>query len=99
MQRIFCYAHQADTVRWLLDEMLGVKFGSVRFSPVFDSVPMRGLEGATFVNVTNHPLQPPSDIFEAIRVFGFITIDLSDQYLRERIGSRRYARTRSAAAT
>jgi hypothetical protein len=52
---------------------------------------LSGGAGYTFVNVVNHPDQPPPEMLQMVRAHGFLTMDISDEPLRQRLPGRKRA--------
>ncbi len=42
--------------------------------------------------------QPPAEMMDCVRVYGFITMELSDEHLRARLGARRALHDMPAAS-
>jgi hypothetical protein len=84
---MFCYSPQKMAIIELLREM---GFMSPQLHAINDAETIRGLEGCTFVRIRNHMIQPPQDLLNNVRIYGFMTVELNDQFMRERLGRGAY---------
>lgn len=56
--------------------------------PISEPEQMRGIEGGVFVDVCGHPNQPPLELYEIIRAYGWTVIRIDDSFARSRARNR-----------
>lgn len=87
MERLWCYAPQARTVRILLEPFMAI--GRTSLVPVDDPYRMRGYGGGTFVMVTGHSARIPDQIHREIAINGFTVWHIDDSHARARAIQKR----------
>lgn len=89
MERLWCYAPQARTVRTLLEPFMAI--GRTSLVPVDDTYVdrMRGHEGGTFVMVTGHSARIPDQIHREIAIMGYTVWHIDDSHRRARAIQKR----------
>lgn len=80
--RHYCYAPQLRSAASLLSEMGFEIIPTIK--PVLYDDELRGLPGGVWVEVSNHPQQVPAEMIWTVHRQGFLTLSLSDQFIRDR---------------